>query len=30
MGDYILPEESEKFMSKCNDAEAVKEAKATA
>jgi hypothetical protein len=30
MGDYILPEELEKFMSKCNDARAVKAAKATA
>ncbi|CAK9860101.1 unnamed protein product [Sphagnum jensenii] len=30
MGDYIPPEELEKFMSKCNDAKAVKAAKATA
>jgi hypothetical protein len=30
MGDYILPEELEKFMSKCSDAKAVKAAKATA
>jgi hypothetical protein len=29
MGDYILPEELEKFMSKCKDDEAVKAAKET-
>lgn len=30
MGDYIPPEELEKFMAKCNDAMAAKMAKATA
>lgn len=30
MGDYIPPEELEKFLAKCNDAKAAKAAKATA